>query len=68
VPAWFEATGHDEWDLRMAVYAAQITEMDEGIGRVLARRRAAWAERCEVLPWARGGPVIPRPAPPAGQP
>ena len=26
----------DEWDLRMAVYAAMIDRMDQGIGRVLA--------------------------------
>jgi arylsulfatase A-like enzyme len=31
----------DEWDLRMAVYAAQVERMDKGIGRVLDAVRAA---------------------------
>ena len=41
VPAWEDAAtyrnvgDHDEWDLRMAVYAAMIDRMDQGIGRVL---------------------------------
>lgn len=30
----------DEWDLRMAVYAAMITSMDRGIGQVLAQIEA----------------------------
>lgn len=35
VPAWAEA-GDKEWEaLRMAVYAAQIDRMDQGIGRIL---------------------------------
>jgi arylsulfatase A-like enzyme len=34
----------DEWDLRMAVYAAMIDRMDQGIGRVLAAVRAAGQE------------------------
>ncbi|MBK5291519.1 MAG: arylsulfatase [Acidobacteriia bacterium] len=37
VPAWSEADNPDEWDLRMAVYAAQIHRMDVGIGRLLAK-------------------------------
>jgi arylsulfatase len=40
-PAW-EDCGHREWEaLRMAVYAAQVDRMDQGIGRIaaaLARR------------------------------
>jgi arylsulfatase len=37
VPAWADlnAQQRDEWDLRMAVYAAQVDRMDRGIGRVL---------------------------------
>jgi arylsulfatase A-like enzyme len=35
VPSWDEVSNKDEWDLRMAVYAAQIDRMDQGIGRVL---------------------------------
>ncbi|MFF5989972.1 arylsulfatase [Prauserella flavalba] len=35
VPAWEDA-GNKEWEaLRMAVYAAQIDRMDQGIGRIL---------------------------------
>lgn len=38
VPAWDSLSQSDkqEWDLRMAVYAAQVDRMDQGIGRVLA--------------------------------
>jgi arylsulfatase len=34
--AWANAPDKDEWDLRMAVYAAMIDCLDQGIGRVLA--------------------------------
>jgi len=37
VPAWESAEDKDEWDLRMAVYAAQIDRMDQGIGRLIAK-------------------------------
>jgi arylsulfatase len=32
---WDDAENHDDWDLRMAVYAAQIDRMDQGIGKVI---------------------------------
>jgi arylsulfatase len=37
VPAWkdLDEKARDAWDLRMAVYAAQVDRMDRGIGRVL---------------------------------
>jgi arylsulfatase len=35
----------DEWDLRMAVYAAQVERMDRGVGAVLARLRDLGLER-----------------------
>lgn len=37
VPAWdsLNQAQKQEWDLRMAVYAAQVDRMDRGIGRVL---------------------------------
>jgi arylsulfatase len=35
----------DEWDLRMAVYAAQVERMDRGVGTVLARIRKLGLER-----------------------
>jgi arylsulfatase len=37
VPAWEDATNQDDWDLRMAVYAAQIDRMDQGIGKLVAK-------------------------------
>ncbi len=39
VPAWEAVSDKGEWDLRMAVYAAQIDRMDQNIGRVLAKVR-----------------------------
>jgi arylsulfatase A-like enzyme len=36
-PAWENVKNKDERDLRMAVYAAQIDRMDQGIGRVIAK-------------------------------
>jgi len=37
VPAWPEATEHELWDLKMAIYAAQIDRLDQGVGRVVAK-------------------------------
>ena len=39
VPAWDSVDNKDDWDLRMAVYAAMISRMDYGIGRVLETLR-----------------------------
>ena len=36
-PAWDDAKNKDEWDLKMAVYAAMIDRMDQNIGRLLAK-------------------------------
>lgn len=43
VPAWDTLSGaeKDSWDLRMAVYAAQVDRMDQGIGKVLDAARQA---------------------------
>ncbi len=41
---WSEAGDKDEWDLRMAVQAAMIDCMDQGIGRILAALRHAGVE------------------------
>jgi arylsulfatase len=38
-PPWEDVPDRDWEDLRMAVYAAQIDRMDQGIGRILARLR-----------------------------
>ncbi|MHC4445502.1 MAG: sulfatase-like hydrolase/transferase, partial [Planctomycetota bacterium] len=35
VPAWDDVSDKEGWDLKMAVYAAQIDRMDQGIGRIL---------------------------------
>jgi len=35
--SWEDAKNKDEWDLRMAVYAAQIDRMDQNIGRLMAK-------------------------------
>jgi arylsulfatase A-like enzyme len=43
-PAWPDAQ-HKEWeDMRMAVYAAQIDRMDQGIARIIARIKEVGAE------------------------
>jgi arylsulfatase len=42
--AWESVREKDEWDLRMAVYAAMIERMDRGVGRVLKSIRDLGAE------------------------
>ncbi|HOV61445.1 MAG TPA: arylsulfatase [Candidatus Hydrogenedentes bacterium] len=50
VPAWDQVADQDDMDLRMAVYAAMIDRMDQGIGRVLdALRERGVAENTLVL-------------------
>ncbi len=39
VPRWEEVDNKDEWDLKMAVYAAMIDRMDWNIGRVMKKIR-----------------------------
>lgn len=41
---WADQKDKDEWDLRMAVYAAMIDSMDQGIGRVLDAVKRIGAE------------------------
>ena len=36
---WAKVQNKDTWDLKMAIYAAQIDRMDQGIGRILAKLR-----------------------------
>ncbi|MBI4602607.1 MAG: sulfatase-like hydrolase/transferase [Planctomycetes bacterium] len=40
-PAWetLDEAARDAWDLKMAVYAAQVARMDAGVGRIVARLR-----------------------------
>ncbi len=49
--AWADVpeADRDEWDLRMAVHAAMIDCMDQGIGRVLAAVREIGAEQNTVV-------------------
>lgn len=42
--ATFSEAQKDEWDLRMAIYAAQVERMDNGIGRLLEALKAAGAD------------------------
>ena len=44
VPPWDSVDNKDDWDLRMAVYAAMVSRMDYGIGRVLETLRKTGAE------------------------
>jgi len=39
VPAWDDVEDKDSWDLTMAVYAAMVDRMDQGIGRIMAKVR-----------------------------
>jgi arylsulfatase len=45
VPPWEEAKDKDRWDLKMAVYAAQIDRMDQGVGKILAQLREVGREQ-----------------------
>lgn len=49
VPAWNDVTNKEEWDLRMAVYAAQIDRMDQGVGRVLRKVRELGQEEDTLI-------------------
>jgi arylsulfatase len=49
VPAWEDATEREDKDLRMAVYAAQIDRLDQGVGKILAELKAIGAERNTLL-------------------
>ena len=42
-PPWDEVTEPDWQDIRMAVYAAQVDRVDQGVGRILAALRSAGA-------------------------
>ncbi|MHC4250263.1 MAG: arylsulfatase [Planctomycetota bacterium] len=44
-PRWEDAKDRDEWDLKMAVYAAMIDRMDRNIGRVLDTLRELGKEK-----------------------
>lgn len=41
IAAWDDAPDKEEWDLKMAAYAAMVTRMDKGIGQIVAKLKAA---------------------------
>ncbi len=48
-PAWKDAP-NKEWEaMRMAVYAAQVDRMDQGIGRILAKLRETGADKNTLI-------------------
>lgn len=40
IPDWEKAINKDEWDLKMATYAAMVTRMDAGIGKIIEKLKA----------------------------
>jgi arylsulfatase len=44
VPAWQTVADQDAWDLRMAVYAAQVDRLDQNIGRMLDKLKETGQE------------------------
>jgi arylsulfatase len=51
VPAWesLSDSEKDLWDLRMAVYAAMIDRMDQGIGKILAQLEATGRDKNTLI-------------------
>jgi arylsulfatase A-like enzyme len=51
VPAWNTLSGKDKdaWDLKMAIYAAMIDRMDQGIGQVLAQLKKMGADQNTLI-------------------
>jgi arylsulfatase len=39
IPSWEETENKEDWSLRMAVYAAMVDRMDQGIGRIVNQLR-----------------------------
>lgn len=40
IPDWTMVTNKDEWELKMAAYAAMVTRMDAGIGQIMEKLKA----------------------------
>lgn len=49
VPAWDTIANKDEWDLRMAIYAAQIDRLDQNIGRILDKVKETGQEENTLI-------------------
>jgi arylsulfatase A-like enzyme len=48
-PYWKDVTDKEDWDLRMAVYAAMIDRVDQGIGRILEKVREIGEEENTLI-------------------
>lgn len=40
IPDWDNAPNHTEWDLKMATYAAMVSKMDAGVGKIVEKLKA----------------------------
>jgi arylsulfatase len=49
VPSWKSVDNKDEWDLRMAVYAAQVDRLDQNIGRILNKVKETGQEENTLI-------------------
>ena len=49
VPKWEDAENKDEWDLKMAVYAAMIDRMDQNVGRLLDKLEELGADENTLI-------------------
>ncbi len=48
-PAWSEVSNKEEWDLRMAVYAAQVDRLDQGVGKLLDKVKELGQEQDTLI-------------------
>ncbi len=48
-PPWKDAENKKDWDLRMAVYAAMVDRMDQGIGSILQKLREVGEEENTLI-------------------
>jgi arylsulfatase A-like enzyme len=50
-PAWADVKekDRDEWDLKMAVYAAQVDRLDQGVGKIVAKLKALGREENTLI-------------------
>jgi arylsulfatase len=49
IEPWDEVADHDQWDLKMAVYAAMVDRMDQNVGRLLAKLRELKKDRNTIV-------------------
>jgi arylsulfatase A-like enzyme len=74
VPAWSSVADKDAWDLKMAVYAAQIDRLDKGVGKILTKLKQLAIDRNTLVMFLsdNGGEAedidAGKPGVPAGEP